>query len=481
MKHRLTYVLLAIMLLLSGRLKAQAVPEWAARFERGKLILSVNLKWNDDEKKRFANLYDLDSLLMDAIFNRKLTIVADCTVWTPKVLQNNIIELSKMLGSEGPQHDFQPEMILLDDNVSQKNALAMPEPANYGITILSRPGVFKCKDGKACFFLPGNREAKKVYLSGTFNQWSTLQTPMQASDSGWKICLDLVPGKYQYKYIVDGKWLTDENNKQREKDGHRGYNSVVYCPNFSFRLKGYTSAGKVMVSGSFNDWRTDELQMISTVDGWILPMYLREGTHAYKFIVDGEWITDPDNKVVRNDGRGNRNSFVGIGEPLVFRLNGHDDAREVYLAGDFNGWNGGELLMNRDARGWSLSYVLAPGNYGYKFVVDGQWITDPQNTRTVVINGFENSLITVQPNHMFRLKGHAQAKKVIVSGSFNNWQKDSFVMTRQQDDWVCALYLRPGRYAYKFVVDGIWMLDEANPLWEDNEYGTGNSVIWIAH
>jgi hypothetical protein len=28
-------------------------------------------------------------------------------------------------------------------------------------------------------------------------------------------------------------------------------------------------------------------------------------------------------------------------------------------------------------------------------------------------------------------------------------------------------------------VDGKWMIDPANDLWEDNEFGTGNSVLWI--
>jgi hypothetical protein len=29
------------------------------------------------------------------------------------------------------------------------------------------------------------------------------------------------------------------------------------------------------------------------------------------------------------------------------------------------------------------------------------------------------------------------------------------------------------------IVDKEWKLDPGNELWEENEYGTGNSVLWI--
>jgi hypothetical protein len=52
-------------------------------------------------------------------------------------------------------------------------------------------------------------------------------------------------------------------------------------------------------------------------------------------------------------------------------------------------------------------------------------------------------------------------------------------MTKKQGKWVFPMYLRPGKYTYKFRVDDKWILDPGNDLWEGNEYGTGNSVLWI--
>jgi hypothetical protein len=52
-------------------------------------------------------------------------------------------------------------------------------------------------------------------------------------------------------------------------------------------------------------------------------------------------------------------------------------------------------------------------------------------------------------------------------------------MGKVDGKWVIPLYLKPGKHTYKFLVDGKWIIDPANDLWENNQYGTGNSVLWI--
>jgi 1,4-alpha-glucan branching enzyme len=54
-------------------------------------------------------------------------------------------------------------------------------------------------------------------------------------------------------------------------------------------------------------------------------------------------------------------------------------AKEVLLAGDFTGWEKTPIKLRRGERGaWRASVMLAPGQYHYKFVVDGQWRDDPR-------------------------------------------------------------------------------------------------------
>lgn len=58
------------------------------------------------------------------------------------------------------------------------------------------------------------------------------------------------------------------------------------------------------------------------------------------------------------------------------------EAKEVFLAGDFNHWQVNEISKMELRDGvWVKRLELKPGNYKYRFVVDGQWRQDPQNPR----------------------------------------------------------------------------------------------------
>ena len=54
-------------------------------------------------------------------------------------------------------------------------------------------------------------------------------------------------------------------------------------------------------------------------------------------------------------------------------------AKQVYLVGDFNNWNATVEKMERSGDVFEISLYLVEGTYRYKFVVDGNWITDPDN------------------------------------------------------------------------------------------------------
>ena len=59
------------------------------------------------------------------------------------------------------------------------------------------------------------------------------------------------------------------------------------------------------------------------------------------------------------------------------------DARVVHLVGDFNQWtlSNDSLLWQKEEGVWQKRIYLGPGCHRYKFVVDGQWVTDPENDR----------------------------------------------------------------------------------------------------
>lgn len=59
------------------------------------------------------------------------------------------------------------------------------------------------------------------------------------------------------------------------------------------------------------------------------------------------------------------------------------EAKEVYLAGEFNNWKLDEHSRMEQANGcWTKHLNLNSGKYRYRFVIDGNWISDPGNPLT---------------------------------------------------------------------------------------------------
>jgi len=449
------------------------------RIENGQLIFSLNLKWTEKEKKEVSKIFDLDSALISKACQGIPEIVAGGDTWKVKKIKTNLIELSKPIQSNNEKSLEFDDMFVEIDKWMNFNGKVNESSVVYGINDFKIPYVFLYNQNTAQFYLPAYKSAGKVYISGTFNEWSTTQTPMQHVNDGWMIDLNLKPGKYDYKYIVDGNWITDPNNKLREMGDAGDYNSIVYCNNHRFEIKGYKNAHKVVVTGNFYNWKPAGIALNKTADGWALPIYLRDGTYAYKFVVDNEWMPDPANDNTRNDADGNLNSFIRIGEPYNFKLNGFSDAKKVILTGSFNNWSQNELMMDQTDKGWQLPYAVAPGNYEYKFIVDGKWTNDPTNPFTAGSGDTQNSFIALKANHLFELNKYPNATTVIVTGSFNGWKTHDYRMIQKGGKWIFPLCLKPGKYTYKFIVDGTWILDPSNDLYEANEFNTDNSVLWI--
>lgn len=63
---------------------------------------------------------------------------------------------------------------------------------------------------KAIEFTCRAPEARQVYLAGTFNDWSTTATPLKkTSDGEWQVALQLLPARYEFKFLVDGAWCCE--------------------------------------------------------------------------------------------------------------------------------------------------------------------------------------------------------------------------------------------------------------------------------
>ena len=55
------------------------------------------------------------------------------------------------------------------------------------------------------------------------------------------------------------------------------------------------------------------------------------------------------------------------------------DAQTVALVGDFTDWEEKPLTLKRQKNGlWKTAVPLWPGNYEYRYLVNGQWRDDPE-------------------------------------------------------------------------------------------------------
>ncbi|MCB2169820.1 MAG: glycogen-binding domain-containing protein [Deltaproteobacteria bacterium] len=73
------------------------------------------------------------------------------------------------------------------------------------------------------------------------------------------------------------------------------------------------------------------------------------------------------------------------------------EADIVALVGSFNDWDPHRHPMDNKGHGlWKKSVTLPPGEYEYKFWIDGQWREDPRNHRTLPnAFGTTNNIVTV--------------------------------------------------------------------------------------
>ena len=304
--------------------------------------------------------------------------------------------------------------------------------------------------------------AGSVYLAGEFNGWSDSANPMNNAEGIWTLTLELDPGTYQYKFVADGSWTADAGNANTAEDGFGGSNSVVTVSADVAEMAAAGAAGAAAGAAA---------------------------------------VAAPAPTTQTTGGKAQ----------VTFRYE-DSGATQVYLAGDFNGWSDSADLMENADGVWTKTLELAPGDYAYKFVPDGNWIQDPANANATD-DGFggQNSLVHVAAG-MDKIDaasagGGAAAvaaaapagdgelrsvefrftpvisgiTNVFLAGTFNDWNDSKTRMSDADNDgtYTVTLLLAQGSYQYKFVVDGNWKQDPNNPDGVEDGFGGQNSLLKV--
>ncbi len=174
---------------------------------------------------------------------------------------------------------------------------------------------------------------------------------------------------------------------------------------------------------------------------------------------------------------------------VTFRYK-NDSATKVQLAGDMTEWAQNPIDMTKDTNGvftYTIENALEAGSYKYKFIVDGNWIRDPNNESFTDDND-KNSIFTIEgddPNRIvspevnentvtFRYK-NSNVNTVRIVGSteeLGNWTLSKG--KEMKKDATTGIHtfeidLPHGEYLYKFVYA------------DDNDFGNNvdNNIHWI--
>ncbi len=126
--------------------------------------------------------------------------------------------------------------------------------------------------------------------------------------------------KLRYRITVDGLWIKDPFNPNKEYDSTGTVFSTVtlpqqrdiYKPGVTIKSNGYvqfvlqTRTGRnVYITGDFNKWDPFMDRMEEVKKGiYSTQLHLLPGRHYYYFIVDGEKLLDPINVDIRRDYEG---------------------------------------------------------------------------------------------------------------------------------------------------------------------------------
>lgn len=89
-----------------------------------------------------------------------------------------------------------------------------------------KPAKAAAPKGKSVIFTLDAPYGWDVALAGNFNNWEP-RAMIKDTDGLWRLSVNLSPGTYQYRFLVDTEWREDPANPNKTTNEYGGYNSVI--------------------------------------------------------------------------------------------------------------------------------------------------------------------------------------------------------------------------------------------------------------
>lgn len=333
-------------------------------------------------------------------------------------------------------------------------------------------------------------------------------------ESTYSKTFNLKAGSYEYKIAYDHKWSNGEiaSNVKVTVPKDEAVTFIanpdlgictdsINTPSITYNL---SLIGTVRNTTDGSDWKETakgyEFSSFTADGKYIYSSYIKAGSYQYKGVDNYSWadggipksgnvsLTVPDDKVnggsyvifVADEIKGTLidsiNSPADVATALglaaapvtvtnpTINKNGsvtftykNDTAKNVYLAGTMNSWSPTATPMTKDSNGnWTKTLRISDSAtaISYKFVVDGNWITDPANKTALDKDG----------NSVFNLPAFT-GRNVVLAGDIqaavgaNSWDPSSTITKfTYKGDGIYTLTLKnvkAGNYEYK-VAMGSW-------------------------
>jgi chromosome partitioning protein len=120
------------------------------------------------------------------------------------------------LGAEVLRHETENPRVALNADVTRTSA--RHRRAGSPFPVVTRQEVTFTIEA------PG---AEHVLLAGDFNEWTLDGSEMDPIGGVWTKVIKLPPGRYRYRYVVDGRWQNDPSNAAVEPNPYGGHDSIL--------------------------------------------------------------------------------------------------------------------------------------------------------------------------------------------------------------------------------------------------------------
>ncbi|HPM43019.1 MAG TPA: glycogen-binding domain-containing protein, partial [Candidatus Omnitrophota bacterium] len=119
---------------------------------------------------------------------------------------------------------------ILKNTEEPKAPETAPEETIVQSAVPPQSTIVDTESEKEIIFAINAPNAKDIFLVGDFNHWKINDSSRlsRTAEGRWEKRIQLASGnKYKYKYVVDGEWTIDSDNKNLEQNSFGTFDSVI--------------------------------------------------------------------------------------------------------------------------------------------------------------------------------------------------------------------------------------------------------------